>query len=46
LHIVAGADHGFSVRKADGRSDVEVLTEIIDVLAEWAEGLMPAGVRR
>lgn len=46
LHVVAGADHGFATRKADGRSDVEVVTEIIDVVADWAEGLMPAGVER
>jgi uncharacterized protein len=46
LHVVAGADHGFSTRKSDGRSDAAVLTEIIDTVGEWAEGLMPAGVGR
>jgi predicted alpha/beta-hydrolase family hydrolase len=46
LHVLAGADHSFSVRKSDGRSDGDVLVELISVIAEWAEGLMPAGVRR
>ncbi len=46
LHVLTGADHGFAVRKSDGRTDGEVLAEIIGVMAEWAEGLMPAGVQR
>jgi uncharacterized protein len=41
LHVVAGADHGFSVRKADGRTEADVLDEIIGVAGDWAEGLMP-----
>jgi uncharacterized protein len=46
VHVVAGGDHGFAVRKADGRTDAEVLGEVVTVLADWAEGLMPAGVSR
>jgi predicted alpha/beta-hydrolase family hydrolase len=45
LHVLDGADHGFAVRKSDGRSDVEILAEIIDVVGEWGQSLMPAGVR-
>jgi uncharacterized protein len=44
VHVIRGADHGFSVRKSDGRSDAEVRNEIVRVLGDWAEGLMPAGV--
>lgn len=44
LHVLRGADHGFAVRKSDGRSDLEVLAEIIQVVGDWAENLMPAGV--
>lgn len=46
LHVISGADHAFATRKADGRSDAEVVTEVIDVVAAWAEGLMPLGVGR
>jgi predicted alpha/beta-hydrolase family hydrolase len=45
VHVVAGADHGFAVRKSDGRADGEVLGELVRVMGEWAEGLMPAGAR-
>lgn len=44
LHVLTGADHAFAVRKSDGRSDGDVLTETIEVLSEWAQALMPAGV--
>jgi uncharacterized protein len=46
LHVVAGGDHGFAVRKADGRGDAEVLAEVVAVAGDWAECLMPAGVGR
>lgn len=44
VHVLMGADHSFAVRKSDGRSDTAVLGEAVEVLSEWAEGLMPAGV--
>jgi uncharacterized protein len=44
LHVVEGGDHGFAVRKSDGRADADVVAEVIGVVADWAEGLMPAGV--
>ena len=39
VHVVAGADHSFRVRKADGRSEDEALTEAADVVAAWLRGL-------
>ena len=39
LHIVDGADHGFHVLKRSGRTDDEVLDEICDAFATWAEDL-------
>lgn len=35
LHEVAGADHGFEVRKSDGRAPEGVLAEVIDAAADW-----------
>ena len=37
LHEVAGGDHSFEVLKRDGRSPEEVLAEVIDAVATWAE---------
>ncbi len=36
LHLVDGADHSFHVPKRSGRSDREVMTEILDAFAAWA----------
>jgi predicted alpha/beta-hydrolase family hydrolase len=33
-HVVAGADHAFAVRRADGRSRGEVLAEVEQVVRE------------
>lgn len=35
LHVVEGADHGFSVLKRSGRTDAEVLDELADTITEW-----------
>lgn len=35
VHVVRGADHGFRVRKKDGREPVEVAAEVADVVARW-----------
>lgn len=35
LHVVEGGDHGFDVLKRSGRTDVEVMAEIGDVVAAW-----------
>lgn len=35
LHEVAGGDHGFEVRKSDGRSPESVIEEVIGAAAGW-----------
>jgi predicted alpha/beta-hydrolase family hydrolase len=37
LHIVEDADHSFHVRKQSGRGDAEVLTELAQTFARWAQ---------
>lgn len=39
LHEVAGGDHSFAVLKKSGRSNDEALTEVLDTLAAWIDGL-------
>jgi predicted alpha/beta-hydrolase family hydrolase len=39
LHIVEGADHSFHVPVRSGRSDREVMEEILDALAAWSKTL-------
>ena len=39
LHLLEGADHGFKVRKADGRTNAEVLAEVCDVSVRWVTGI-------
>ncbi len=40
LHLVDGADHSFHVPKRSGRSDREVMTEILDMFAAWSAPLI------
>ncbi len=40
LHLVNGADHSFHVPKRSGRSDREVIAEILDAFAAWAAPLV------
>jgi predicted alpha/beta-hydrolase family hydrolase len=35
IHVVDGADHGFSVLKRSGRTDAEVREELADTVAAW-----------
>lgn len=35
LHVIEGADHSFHVRCRSGRTDAEVLAELVGVAAEW-----------
>ena len=35
VHVVAGADHAFAVRRRDGRSPQDVADEIASVVAAW-----------
>ncbi|HEV2493749.1 MAG TPA: alpha/beta family hydrolase [Terriglobia bacterium] len=39
LHIIENADHSFHVPKKSGRSDSEVLRELVETTASWAEGI-------
>lgn len=39
LHVIDGADHSFHVPKKSGRTDEDVLTELGQVIADWASGL-------
>ena len=36
LHVVAGADHGFHVPRRSGRTDVEVLADLVHRTDEWS----------
>ncbi len=40
LHAVAGADHGFHVTARSGRTDAEVLDELLDTAAAWIRTLV------
>lgn len=35
LHVVEGADHAFHVLARSGRTDAEVLRELLDAMGEW-----------
>jgi uncharacterized protein len=39
LHLAEGADHSFHVLKSSGRNDREVLVEILDAFAAWADAI-------
>ena len=39
LHVVEGGDHSFQVLKRSGRTQAEVLDELADTTAAWAEKL-------
>jgi uncharacterized protein len=39
LHIIENADHSFHVLKSSGRSDAEVMRELAETTACWAEGI-------
>ena len=37
VHLIEGADHSFHVLKRTGRTDADVLRELLDAIAEWAK---------
>jgi len=37
LHLLDGADHSFHMPKTSGRSDAEVLRELVETTASWAD---------
>src|SRR6201987_6049137 len=40
LHLVEAADHSFHVLARSGRNDRDVLREILDAFADWAEAVL------
>jgi len=40
LHVVDGADHSFAVLKRSGRSDGEVMDELVDTVVGWCRAVM------
>ena len=40
LHEVEAADHSFHVPKRSGRTDREVMTEILDAVAAWGRAIV------
>lgn len=43
VHVVAGADHSFGVRKTDGRAPSAVLEEVTAAVADWLDGRFASG---
>lgn len=39
VHLLEGADHGYSVRKSSGRTREDVWQEAVDVMWEWLQSL-------
>jgi uncharacterized protein len=46
LHVVEDADHSFHVRKRSGRGDPEVVTELAQAFARWAQRTIGDSSRR
>ncbi len=40
LKLYEGADHSFHVPARSGRTDAEIMSEMLDALAEWADGII------
>src|SRR5947208_4970015 len=40
LHLVEGGDHSFHVLKRSGRTDAEVMGELVDAIVEWTGKLI------
>ena len=43
LHLVAGGDHSFKVRKRSGRTDADVMGELVDAIVTWSQKLVEDG---
>ena len=39
LRVIEAADHSFHVLKSSGRNDADVLRELAETAASWAEGI-------
>ena len=40
VHVVAGADHAFAVRRRDGRDAAQVAAELVAVVGDWLVGVV------
>ncbi len=40
LHLVEGGDHSFHVLKRSGRTDTEVLAELVETIVAWTAGIV------
>src|SRR5216117_4404335 len=40
LHLVDGGDHSFKVLKRSGRSEADLMTELVGAIVEWAAGIV------
>jgi predicted alpha/beta-hydrolase family hydrolase len=40
LHLVEGGDHSFHVRKRAGKTDADVMDELVDAIAEWTSRII------
>jgi uncharacterized protein len=43
LHLFEGADHSFHVPARSGRNDRDVMREMLDVFANWADAVLRSG---
>src|SRR5213594_4425364 len=46
LHLVEGGDHSFHVLKRSGRTDAEVMGELLDTIVAWTGSSSKEGLRR
>src|SRR6266480_5101438 len=40
LHVVEGGDHSFHVLKRSGRTDTEVMAELVETIVAWTAGIV------
>src|SRR5213083_3510392 len=40
LHLVEGGDHSFHVLKRSGKTDADVMTELVRAIVEWTDGIV------
>ena len=40
LHLVEGGDHSFKVLKRSGKTDADVMGEVVETIAEWTTGIV------
>jgi len=40
LYLVEGGDHSFHVLKRSGRTDADVMSELVDAIGKWTAGIV------